>query len=76
METRDIEIALQNVLDRQKPRLTNQDDTGAIGQMIRIYGVQILANLIQIQKPQQDFASCKRQATDQLLAAVSQDWQV
>jgi len=76
METRDIEIAVQNVLDRQRLGLADKQDMSGINQMIRISVVLILANLIKTQKPEQDFAVCKLEATDQMIAAVNTDWQV
>jgi hypothetical protein len=57
-----------------KPKLTTQIDANATNQLIRICSVTILANLIKIQRPEQEFAVCKLQALEQLEDALSRDW--
>lgn len=58
----------------RKPKLTTEIDANGTNQLIRICSITILANLIKIQKPELEFASCKLQAIEQLEDAVSQDW--
>lgn len=60
----------------KQPKLADVNDMNGLNQMLRISVIQILANLIQLQQPEQDLATCKRQATDQLIDAVNTDWQV
>lgn len=60
----------------RKPKLTTQVDANGTNQLIRISAVLILAHLVKIQKPEQDFATCKLQALEQFESAVETDWQV
>jgi len=60
----------------KKPDLTTVVDANGTNQLIRISATLILSHLIQIQNPRLSPIDCKMKATEELLAAVSQDWQV
>ena len=55
-----------------RPKLT--DDVEAIKRMIRVYGVEILANVIHASKPTHSINQCRIEAAEQLATAVERDW--